>query len=234
MSSQNNHINIAKQAAAKAAIPFINNDSIVGIGSGSTVYFFIEELGKKVREGFQCKGVATSEKSSLLAIQNGIEIIDLNDASIIDITVDGADEIDNNLQLIKGGGGALLREKMVAAASSQLLIIADETKQKKELGTFPLPVEVVQYGWKQVYKKINQQFSINLQLRMNNDKPFITDNGNYILDCNFISIIDPASLNILLHLIPGVVETGLFTNMASQAIIGFANGTTLELHKKVN
>lgn len=219
-------INTAKQAAAKAALPLLKERSTIGIGSGSTVYYFIEELGKKVQSGFQCKAVATSEHSRVLAIENGIEVVELNDAGTIDITVDGADEIDNNLQLIKGGGGALLREKMVAASSAQLVIIADETKQKKTLGGFPLPVEVIQFGWKQVYQKIKQQYNIDLRLRATDQVPFITDNGNYILDCNFIKIEDPASLNMALHLIPGVVETGLFTEMASLALIGFTDGHT--------
>lgn len=226
MTGKTPSINIAKHAAAKEAISFLKTNSTIGIGSGSTVFYFIEELGKKVQSGFQCRGIATSENSRRLAIQNGIEIIELNDAGTIDITVDGADEIDSNLQLIKGGGGALLREKMVAAASSRLVIIADETKYKATFGTFPLPVEVVPYGWKQVYHKIKQAYNIELSLRKTDNSAFVTDNGNYILDCEFNAIKNAESLNTSLHLIPGVVETGLFINMASAAIIGFADGHT--------
>ena len=149
----------------------------------------------------------------------------LNDVDSLPVTIDGADEIDDRFQLIKGGGGALLQEKMVAAASKKLIIIADETKLVKQLGHFPLPVEVITGGWKQVQKKIIAIGCSEAALRKINDKAFITDNGHYILDCYFEKIEDATGLNISLHLIPGVVETGLFINMANAVIIGRADGT---------
>src|SRR5690606_23102371 len=145
--------------------------------------------------------------------------------------IDGADEIDPQFNLIKGGGGALLQEKMVAAASDQVLIIADETKYVSQLGRFPLPVEVVPSGWKQVRKKIQQLGCQRAELRLTRNLPFVTDNGHFILDCHFETIADPAALNISLHLVPGVVETGLFINMTRTALIGKSDGHIEEINK---
>lgn len=222
-------INEIKQKIGQEAAQLVQRDTIIGIGSGSTVFFFIEALAKRVANGLQFRAVPTSEQSCRLAEQNSIETITLNEIDEIFLTVDGADEIDPQLQLIKGGGGALLQEKMVAAASKQLIIIADSSKLISELGSFPLPIEVVPYGWKQVQRRIQNIYSIQCELRIKEDKPFITDHGHHILDCHFGRIRYPVNLNNELRQIPGVVETGLFIDMADAAIIGYADGSIKQL-----
>jgi ribose 5-phosphate isomerase A len=209
---------------AAHAAQLIKPGMTIGIGSGSTVFHFIEALGSLVKEGLSLRAVPTSQQTASLAAKQGIEVIELNDISTIDITVDGADEIDPQLQLIKGGGGMLLQEKMVAAASQQLVIIADHTKLVEKLGAFPLPVEVIPWGWKQLKHRLEQLYIINAVLREKNDQPYLTDHGHYILDCYFQHINDPAVLNTTLNNIPGIVENGLFINMASKAIIGYPDG----------
>ena len=155
----------------------------------------------------------------------------MNDVNAIDLTIDGADEIDPNLQMIKGGGGALLQEKMVAAASRELLILADHTKLVQHLGDFPLPIEVIPFGWKQVQREIRETYQVEPTLRMLNDQPFISDHGHYILDCPFQQIENPDILTYELNGIPGVVDNGLFVNMADLALIGFPDGRTETMHK---
>lgn len=221
-----------KQLVAKEAAGLVSNDIVIGIGSGSTVFHFITILAERVRDGLRCTAVPTSSQTQALALQQGIQLVALNDVHSIDLSIDGADEIDSQLQLIKGGGGALLQEKMVAAASQQRVIIADHSKLKAQLGSFPLPVEVVPYGWKQVQQKINENWDIAPVLRKKNDQSYVTDHGHYLLDCPFQAISSPAALNSALHLIPGVVETGLFINFCEKAIIGYPDGTTRLLTKQ--
>ena len=210
-----------KEQLGKEAAQLVQQDMILGIGSGSTVFYFINALAERVHNGLECAAVPTSEQTRLLAAQKNIKLVTLNEITVIDLTIDGADEIDQQLHIIKGGGGALLQEKMVAAASTQVVIIADHTKLVAQTGYFPLPVEVIPYGWKQVQHHIEQRHKIKIELRKKNNQPFITDHGHYILDCYFQQIADPAALNTSLHLIPGVVETGLFINMVDMAIIGY-------------
>ncbi|CAN5536807.1 ribose 5-phosphate isomerase A [soil metagenome] len=217
--------NSAKQKAGEYAATLIENGLIVGIGTGSTVFFFIQALAKRVKEGLVIKAVTTSSQSQQLASELGIHLIDLNDIVQINITIDGADEIDEDLQLIKGGGGALLQEKIVAAASRKLVIIADESKLVKQLGKFPLPVEVIPFGWKQTLKYIQQLGCEKIILRTKKEKTFISDHGHYILDCYFEKINDTSLLHQQLNNIPGVVENGLFINMASSAVIAYEDGT---------
>jgi ribose 5-phosphate isomerase A len=221
MSTQNE----IKKKTGEYAVNLIEANMTIGIGTGSTAYWFIEALGKKVKEGFPCVGVPTSTASQELAIQWDIPLAQLNDVSSIDITIDGADEIDPQLRLIKGGGGALLQEKMVAAASKQLVIIADHTKLVDQLGKFPLPVEVIPYGWKQVQQKIRHLYQVEVKPRFRNERILTTDHGHYILDCFFETIHDPERLNTSLHNIPGVVETGLFIHMAKKALVGMPDGS---------
>jgi len=221
---------IKKNVGRKAA-DFVQDHSIIGLGTGSTVIWLIKELGLRVNQGLQIKAVATSNATRKLAGDLGITILPLNEVDNISLTIDGADEIDPQFNLIKGGGGALLQEKMVAAASDQVLIIADETKYVSQLGRFPLPVEVVPSGWKQVRKKIQQLGCQRAELRLTRNLPFVTDNGHFILDCHFETIADPAALNISLHLVPGVVETGLFINMTRTALIGKSDGHIEEINK---
>jgi ribose 5-phosphate isomerase A len=218
-----------KRLVAEKAGELVKQDMILGIGSGSTVVHFISVLAKKMKEGLTLTAVPTSSQTRLLATQQGIKLTELNEVSSIDLTIDGADETDHQLQLIKGGGGYLLQEKMVAAASKELVIIADNNKLKKQLGDFPLPIEVMPYGWQQVKSRIEKKYSIETSLRMKDGKPFATDHNHYILDCCFKKIDKAATLNTELHLIPGVVETGLFVDMCNKAMIGYPDGSIKQL-----
>lgn len=220
-----------KQVVGREAVSLVQQDMTIGIGSGSTVFYFIKALGEKVRNGFSCKGVPTSLQTLSLSREHGITMLELNEVDQIDMDIDGADEIDEQFQLVKGGGGALLQEKMVAASSKEVVIIADNAKFKKQLGAFPLPVEVIPYGWKKVQQQIKQIWSVDSSLRMKNNQPLLTDHGHYILDCYFKNIPDPSRLSIDLHLIPGVVETGLFIDMCDLAIIGYPDGSIKRLTK---
>jgi ribose 5-phosphate isomerase A len=214
-----------KKRVCRYAADLVKQGMIIGIGSGSTVYWLIEELGKRVREGLEMIAVPTSMQTAQLAAKAGISISDLNNIDKLALTIDGADEIGPHGQLIKGGGGALLQEKIVAAASEELVIIADSSKLVQHLGKFPLPVEVIPFGHKYVEQKIIATGSCKkISLRMEDSDVFVTDHGHYILDCDCEKIADASALNTSLHLIPGVVETGLFINMANKAIIGYDDG----------
>ncbi|PGX12897.1 ribose-5-phosphate isomerase RpiA [Bacillus sp. AFS033286] len=213
-----------KQLAGEYAADFVQDGMKVGLGTGSTVYWMIQKLGQRVQEGLSIQAVPKSKETEVLAQQLNIPLISLNDIQTLDLTIDGADEIDSNLQLIKGGGGALLREKIVAASSKELIIIVDESKLVTHLGTFPLPVEIVPFSWKQTESKI-QSLGCQTTLRLKDNDTFITDKNNMIIDCVFPNhISNPANLHDQLKMITGVVETGLFINMTSKAIIGTENG----------
>ena|ERR1035438_1058575 len=214
----------SKQLAANKAVSFIKSGMTVGLGTGSTAYWAIEMIGEKVKKNeLQIKAIATSKRSEEQARSLGIPIVSFAEIDQIDITIDGADETDEQLNLIKGGGGALLREKIVASNSWQLIIIVDESKLVKHLGKFSLPVETVVFGWEKVFQKL-QSLGCVPKLRMGNDKPYITDNSNYIIDCAFGEIVNPAALHEKINSIVGVVENGLFINLASKVIAGFENG----------
>ena len=213
-----------KNQLAKYAADLVPANGTIGLGSGSTIFSLIGELANRRKHALNLKIVAASGQTKLLAEEAGIMTVDLNDIESLPLTIDGADEIDENFQLIKGGGGALLREKMVASVSDRLIIIADESKCVSQLGRFPLPVEVVASGWKPVQKKILSIGCKKVELRKEKEQPFISSDGHYILDCHFEKIKDAVSLNTTLHLIPGVVETGLFLNMTHAAVIGYADG----------
>ncbi len=172
-----------------------------------------------------------TKNTAALCAQQNIPLAALNDVTALDITIDGADEIDPNLQLIKRGGGALLQEKMVAAASRELFILADETKLVPQLGRFPLPLEVIPFGWKQVQRRIQENWHVKAGLRIENDQPFVSDYGHYILDCPFNKIENPDILTCELNAIPGVVDNGLFINRADMVLVGYADGRTETLHK---
>ena len=200
---------------------------IVGLGTGSTAHFAIRRLGERVREGLRIHGIPTSEQSRIQAEREGIPLTDFDLAARIDLTIDGADEIDPAFNLIKGGGGALLREKLVATASRREIIVADESKLKNRLGGFPLPVEVTPFGWKFVRLQV-EALGCRASLRVQENRAFVTDNGNHILDCAFGVINDPADLERRLAAICGVVESGLFVGLAHQVVIGRADGTVEE------
>ena len=203
----------------------------VGLGTGSTAAWLVQCLGEKVRdEGLRIQGVPTSTRTAQLAREVGIEVISLDEAKWLDLTIDGADEYDGDFNLIKGGGGALLQEKIVATASDQVIIIADVSKKVETLGSFPLPVEVIPFGL-QTTKTLIEETLIgldvlgqNTQLRMNGDAPFITDEGNYILDLNLIRISNAKQVSLVLNQIPGVVENGLFIDICDTVIVGYGDG----------
>jgi ribose 5-phosphate isomerase A len=218
-----------KQLAGNAAAKFVEDGMIVGLGSGSTATFFIYALAQRIQSGLRIAGtVASSQASKDLAENLGIPVSDLDTHPELDLYIDGADEIDSQLRLIKGGGGALLREKIVASASRRFVVVGDITKQVTQLGQhFPVPVEVVPFGATPVRKRL-EALGASVQIRQLAGNTFITENGNVILDCTFPNgIADPEDVNARMRSIVGVVETGLFLNMATQAIIGGPNGVTL-------
>lgn len=233
----------AKQAAAAAAAALVEDGARIGLGSGSTAAAFVRRLGARAAaEGLSLTCVATSRETEALAREVGLTVLDLDAVGMLDLTVDGADEIDPELHLIKGGGGALLREKIVAASSARMLVIADETKCVAALGAFPLPVEVARFGWTTTKRRLEAFFdeapdargpqdvdgqwpaAPTITLRETAGAPFVTDEGHYILDVAGLTIEDPVEIGFQLVDIPGVMETGLFTGLATSAIIGSPDG----------
>jgi ribose 5-phosphate isomerase A len=216
----------AKQLAAEIAVTFLDDGMTIGLGTGSTAYWAIEKIGEKVKsEGWKIRAIATSIRSEEQALGLGIPIVDFSTVRTIDVTIDGADEVDGQLQLIKGGGGALLREKIVATNSRQMIVVADESKWVKTLGRFPLPVEIVHFGWERTFEKL-QLLGCLARRRMNGTGPYLTDNGNYIVDCAFEEINDAPALHASVNGITGVVDNGLFIQIASKLVLGFNNGET--------
>lgn len=218
-----------KKVAAEKAVDQIKDGMIVGLGTGSTVKYAINKIGVQVRNGLHIQIIPTSNATKKLAQQEQIPIISLNEEDEIDLTIDGADEVDSNLNVLKGGGGALTREKIVAFHSKRVIIIVDDSKVVKSLGiNFPLPVEVVKFEW-EATKRSLQKFGCDVKLRNIMDDPFITDNGNYILDCEFERIMEAEQLEHDINMIPGVVENGLFIGLVDQVIVGSSQGImTLE------
>lgn len=214
-----------KKNAAEKAVQYVRDGMKIGLGTGSTAYFAIVRIGELVKEGLQIEAVATSTASERLAIQHGISLTPFHQIGRLDLTIDGADELDSQLRLIKGGGGALLREKITAFHSDQLLIVADEGKVVDRLGHFPLPVEIVPFASEWTLSAL-EQLGCKVQLRKRESKElYISDNGNYIVDCNFGIINSPEQLQKQLKEIPGVVEHGLFMGMADRAFIGREDGS---------
>ncbi|EDP7542843.1 ribose-5-phosphate isomerase RpiA [Listeria monocytogenes] len=220
-----------KKIAGEKACEWIEDGMVVGLGTGSTVYYTIEKLGQMVNNGLHITGVATSEETTKQAEKLGIPLKSLNDVTEIDVTIDGADEIDTNFQGIKGGGGALLREKMVASASLKNIWVVSEEKLVRTLGKFPLPLEVIPFGWKQIERTLaKEQIQTNLR-KQSNGEVYVTNNGNYILDIVNQSFRDAEMWQEKLAQIPGVVEHGLFLDYVDVIICGKANGET-EIIKK--
>lgn len=207
-----------KESVAIEAIQYIEDDMKVGLGTGSTMYYAIKHLGERVKEGLNIVCVPTSEKTAEWAEKFEIPLSDFSEIRSLDIAIDGADEVDENLQLIKGGGGALLREKIVADAAKKFIVIVDESKVVKTLGKFKLPIEVIPFGWKITAQSI-ESLGCKAILRKKEEEIFVTDNQNYILDCDFSEIHHPEQLNNTLKSIVGVVETGLFINMTKKVLV---------------
>ncbi|MCE0504352.1 MULTISPECIES: ribose-5-phosphate isomerase RpiA [unclassified Roseivivax] len=231
MSTELSPIDKAKFVAAKTAAELVQDGMRVGLGTGSTAAWLVRCLGEMVREdGLEIRGVPTSTRTAELAREVGIEVISLDEARWLDLTIDGADEFDGDLNLIKGGGGALLQEKIVATASDQMVVIADAAKEVSALGHFPLPVEVVPFGWQTTQALIEETLiSMDVMgrkssLRMTGDRPFITDEGNYIVDLHLGRIGNARQMALVLNQMPGVVENGLFIDICDKVIVGYGDG----------
>jgi len=221
-----------KIKAAAAAFEFVKDGMKLGIGTGSTADEFIRILGEHVGKGLKVIGVPTSERSAALCREVGVPLTTLDETPELDLTVDGADETDHNLDLIKGGGGALLREKIVAAASADMVVIADDSKLVDTLGAFPLPIEVNPFGLgatRRAVEKCTGALGLSgaIDLREANGKPYLTDGGHYILDASFGRIPDAEALSSALLEIPGVVQHGLFIGLASTVVLAGEGGITL-------
>ncbi len=213
-----------KQLAAEKAVEYVEDGMKVGLGTGSTAYWAIRKLGERVSEGLKITAVATSRASEDQARELGIPLVAFGDIDSLDLTIDGADELDSSLQLIKGGGGALLREKIVASNSTRMIVIADEGKVVNTLGKFPLPVEIVPFAWEWTVAEL-AKLGCQPELRRSGEELYKTDNGNYIADCRFEAIEAAPKLALTIQNIPGVVDHGLFIGIAAMAIVGKLDGT---------
>ena len=223
-------IDTAKFVAARRACDYVEDGMKLGLGTGSTAAWLVKCLGERVAEGLKITGVPTSTRTAQLAREVGIKVVSLDEARWLDLTIDGADEYDSALNLIKGGGGALLQEKIVATASDRMIVIADGSKKVDTLGAFPLPVEVIPFGW-QTSKALLEEalegldvMGTNSGLRMNGETPFVTDEGNFILDLHLNRIGNARQLALVVNQIPGVVENGLFIDICDIVITGFGDG----------
>ena len=220
-----NDLDRLKKAAALKAIEFVRDGMVVGLGTGSTAKHLLVALGEQVRAGMKLRGVPTSEETATLARQAGIPLIDTENRWEIDVAIDGADQVDPNFNLIKGGGGALLKEKIVAASAKQFIVMVDYTKQVPVLGgSFPLPIEVIPFGWGSTAREIEALTKSRVLLRERNGSPFKTEAGNLIVDAHIDRIDRPGELETALNLIPGVVETGLFVGRTNVLIVGTPQG----------
>lgn len=231
MSSELSAVDRAKNVAARRAADFVKDGMRVGLGTGSTAAWLVKCLGERVRDdGLKFRGVPTSTRTAELAREVGIEVITLDEAGWLDVTIDGADEFDGELNLIKGGGGALLQEKIVATASDKMVVITDPAKEVASLGKFPLPVEVIPFGMRTTQTLIEDALGSmdvsgrDVTLRMNGDAPYVTDEGNHILDLHLGRIGNARQMALTLNQLPGVVENGLFIDVCDVVVIGHSDG----------
>ena len=231
MTGELSPIDKAKFVAARRAADLVEDGMRVGLGTGSTAAWLVRCLGEMIREdGLRFRGVPTSTRTAELARKVGIEVVTLDEAKWLDLTIDGADEFDADLNLIKGGGGALLQEKIVATASDHMVVISDVSKEVETLGAFPLPVEVIPFGW-QTTQSLIEETLVSMDvlgraatLRMNGHQPYVTDEGNRILDLHLTRIGNPRQVAMVLNQIPGVVENGLFIDICDTVVIGYGDG----------
>ena len=231
MTAELSPIDKAKYAAARKSVDFVETGMKLGLGTGSTAAWMVRCLAERIRdEGLKVTSVATSRRTAELAMELGVPVVGMDDVKWLDLTIDGADEFDPNLNLIKGGGAALLQEKIVATASDRMIVIADAAKEVAQLGAFPLPVEVIPFGWQTTKALIEETlYSLDVlnrevSLRMNKAQPLKTDEGNLILDLNLRRIGNPRQLALVLNQIPGVVENGLFIDICDIVVIGNGDG----------
>lgn len=215
--------NEKKIAAGEKAVEYIKDGMVLGLGSGSTFYWTLKKLGELVGQGLNIKGIPSSKRTEGWAKEFGVPLTDFSEVQKLDLAIDGADEIDPHFNLTKGGGGSLVREKIVDAIAEKVIIIADESKLVTQLGKFALPVEVLQFGWEVTANRI-AELGAKPVLREREGSVFVSNNGNYILDCAFDSIENPAELHAKLKLLVGVVETGLFINMVDTVIVAGEDG----------
>ncbi|MGE3976504.1 MAG: ribose-5-phosphate isomerase RpiA [Nitrospira sp.] len=214
-----------KRSAALKAVEFVRDGMIVGLGTGSTAKHMLIALGERIRAGMKLRGVPTSAETAALAKQAGIPLIDSEDRWEIDVAIDGADQVDPNVNLIKGGGGALLKEKIVAARAKQFIVMVDHTKQVPVLGgSFPLPIEIIPFGWGSTAREVEVLTKSRVVLRECDGAPFKTEAGHLIVDAHIDRIDRPGELETALNLIPGVVETGLFVGRTNVLIVGTPQG----------
>ena len=215
-----------KRMAGEKAAEYIEDGMIIGLGTGSTAYYMIKKVGELVLCGLDIKAVPTSKNTEILAEKAGIPLVSIDEVKRIDLTIDGVDEIDLSFNAMKGGGGALLREKIVADIAETVIWIMDESKLVDKLGAFPLPVEVLPFGYTHVIKRL-KELSFNPALRMLDGKTFVTDNGNYIVDLPLGNIVDINKVHKQLSSIIGIVETGLFLKVCKRIIVGTSNGVKI-------
>lgn len=221
-----------KQNAAIKAADFIKDGMILGLGTGSTVFFLFPKVHELIRKGFRLQCVATSKSTEEIAEELGIPLLSVNDISHIDLVIDGVDEIDPEFNAIKGGGGALLREKIVASLANEVVWIMDDSKPVPSLGKFPLPAEIVQFGYLQTIKRL-QNLDMNPVQRMKDGKPYLTDNGNYLVDLHLGAGFNIKTITNTLNELVGVVETGLFLNTCKAIVVGTDEGAKIVYnHKK--
>ncbi len=221
-----------KQVAGEKAVEFVRDGMIVGLGTGSTVFYSIRKIAELVKDGIKIKGVSTSKQTTELASSLGIKLVSINDVKEINLTIDGADEVDQQLNGIKGGGGALFFEKIVAYSSSKVIWVVDSTKMVQKLGKFPMPVEVGPFGYKRLYKKLRTE-GLNPVIRVSNGEPIRTDSYNYILDLHLDQIDNPNELGTWLKGIPGIIEHGLFVDYVDQVIVGRGDSAEVIKHGEV-
>jgi ribose 5-phosphate isomerase A len=229
MKPPSNSQNHAKEAAARKAVEFVENGMIVGLGTGSTAAFFISHLIDRCRKNLKIQVIGTSTHSLELARIGGLAIADIDKITTIDLTIDGADEIDPLKRMIKGGGGALLREKIIASISREMVVVVDESKLVKQLGAHPLPVEVVPFAHHAIQRKLENLGYKGVFRLQKEGQLFLTDNNNFIIDLHLNKLKDPEAVDKEIRSIPGVVETGLFLNLAGRVIVGYEDGSTKTL-----
>lgn len=220
-----------KRAAGYHAAEWIEDGMTVGLGTGSTAYWAIQRIGERVKEGLTVRAIATSKASEKLAGELNIPLYEAAEIPRIDITIDGADEVDPQLALIKGGGGALLREKMVALHSDKLIVVADDSKDVSRLGAFKLPIEVVPFACEWTLESLKRKYEVPMGFRQGDEGIYITDNGNYIIDAAFGQIAEPGKLAAELKGITGVVDHGLFVGIAATVVFGHKDGGISVRHK---